>query len=129
MTTPASFEIRLQLSHNHLALDDERWTAQVLELTRALSASETGIEIQSGQTLPNMKGFSIGDIVLALTSVGSIKIFLETLQAWLQRDKSRVVEIRMTENKNERTITITANQLDNAAMKALLEGMSKNLRF
>lgn len=129
MSTPASFEIHLQLAHSRLGPDDERWTGQVVEFTRALSAHGSGIAVQPARMVPNTKGFPIGEIVLALTSVGSLKIFLETLRAWLRRDKSRQVEIRMTDGGNERTITINADRLDNAAMEALLEGISKNLRF
>lgn len=128
MSTPAS-EIHLQLAHSRLSPDDERWTGQVVELARALSAQGSGIRVEPSRTALNTKGFAIGEMILALTSVGSLRVLLETLQAWLRRDKSRQVEIRMTDGGNERTITITADRLDNSAMEALLEGISKNLRF
>ncbi len=95
---------------------DDRWRAQVGTLQRDLAAHvET---FQRSRSEPGAKG-TVDEVILALGSSGALTAAVELFRAWLQRDKSRSIEVRWDEEGVERHVTFSGDNVDPATVREI----------
>jgi hypothetical protein len=96
--------------------DDDRWRAQVGTLHQELAAQVD--TFQRGRSAPGTKG-TVDQVIVALGSSGALTAAIECFRAWLQRDKSRSIDVRWDEGGVERHVTFSGANVDAATVKAI----------
>ena len=89
--------------------DDERWRTQVAAFRDELAAQAD--IFQRGRSSPGTKG-TVDELIVALGSSGVLTAVVECFRAWLQRDKSRSIDVRWDEDGVERHVTFSGQNLD-----------------
>ncbi|MFF0043336.1 hypothetical protein ACFYRG_45355 [Streptomyces mirabilis] len=120
------FQTKITPRHRRFDQLDERWTSQVLALTRDLTDPESGISLLEQGVSNGVKGGGTFEIILALSSAGSLTALKGALRLWLRRDKDRHIEVRYTDSNGEQTVVIEGS-MDNDAVDRLFEGIAKRL--
>lgn len=95
---------------------DERWRAQVGGFYRELGARVD--TYRRGRFSPGTKG-TVDEVILALGSSGALTAAVECFRAWLQRDKSRRIDVRWDEDGVERHVTFSGDNVDSATVKEI----------
>lgn len=95
---------------------DDRWRAQVGSFHQEL-ASQVDI-FQRGASSPGAKG-TVDQLIVALGSSGVLTAAVECFRAWLQRDKSRRIELRWDEGGVERHVTLSGDNVDAATVREI----------
>ena len=96
--------------------DDDRWRAQVGTLHQELAAQVD--TYQRGRSSPGTKG-TVDQLIVALGSSGALTAAVECFRAWLQRDKSRSIDVRWDEDGQERHVTFSGDNVDAATVQAI----------
>jgi hypothetical protein len=96
--------------------DDERWRSQVGTLYRDLAPQVD--TFQRGRSSPGTKG-TVDELILALGSSGALTAAVECFRAWLQRDKSRSIDVRWDEDGVERRVTFSGEAVDAATVREI----------
>ena len=95
---------------------DDRWRAQVGSFYQELA---TRVDtFQRGRPSPGTKG-TVDEVILALGSSGALTAAVELFRAWLQRDKSRSIDVRWDEDGRERHVTFSGDNVDTATVKEI----------
>jgi hypothetical protein len=106
--------------------DDDRWSAQLVELFSDLRHEAGGVRreaaAQAGQ-----KG-AAETIILALASAGSVTAAVQCLRDWLTRDRTRVVEISYAVDGREERIILRGTHVDDATARQLTDVMLSRWR-
>jgi len=106
-------------------LDDERWTSQVAQLRRSLQ-HEVGLDAPA-RTTPGTKG-SVDELIVALGTSGAITAVVEIVRAFLDRDRTRNVEMTWTDaGGNERYVRVTAEGAASDALRPVVEALGRQL--
>jgi hypothetical protein len=95
---------------------DDRWRAQVGTFYQDLSARVD--TFRRGRSVPGTKG-TVDEVILALGSSGALTAAVECFRAWLQRDKSRSIDVRWDEQGVERHVTFSGDNVDAATVKEI----------
>lgn len=95
---------------------DDRWRAQVGTLHEELAAQVD--TFQRGRAASGTKG-TVDEVILALGSSGALTAAVECFRAWLQRDKSRSIDVRWDEDGVERHVTFSGDNVDAATVKEI----------
>ena len=95
---------------------DDRWRGQVGTLHRELAAQVD--TFQRGRSAPGSKG-TVDEVILALGSSGALTAAVECFRAWLQRDKSRSIDVRWDEDGVERRVTFSGDNVDTATVREI----------
>jgi hypothetical protein len=95
---------------------DDRWRTQVGALRQELAAQVD--TFQRGRPEPGAKG-TVDEVILALGSSGALTAAVECFRAWLQRDKSRSIDVRWDEDGVERHVTFSGDNVDAATVKEI----------
>ena len=99
--------------------DDDRWSAQLVELLSELRREAGGVQ-REATALAGQKG-AAETITLALASAGSITAAVQCLRDWLTRDRTRVVEITYAVVGREEKIVLRGTHIDDATAKQLTD--------
>ena len=95
---------------------DDRWRAQVGSFYQELAAQVD--TFQRNRSAPGTKG-TVDEIILALGSSGALTAAVECFRAWLQRDKSRSIDVRWDEDGVERRVTFSGENVDTATVREI----------
>jgi hypothetical protein len=95
---------------------DDRWRAQVGTFHQELASQVD--TFQRGRSAPGTKG-TIDEVIVALGSSGALTAAVECFRAWLQRDKSRRIDVRWDEEGVERHVTFSGDNVDAATVKEI----------
>ena len=95
---------------------DDRWRAQVGTLYAELADQVD--TYRRGRSVPGTKG-TIDEVILALGSSGALTAVVECFRAWLQRDKSRSIDVRWDEDGVERRVTFSGDNVDTATVREI----------
>lgn len=95
---------------------DDRWRAQVGTLYAELADQVD--TYRRGRSVPGTKG-TVDEVILALGSSGALTAAVECFRAWLQRDKSRSIDVRWDEDGVERHVTFSGDNVDTATVKEI----------
>ena len=95
---------------------DDRWRAQVGTLYEELA--DRADTYRRGSSVPGTKG-TVDQVILALGSSGALTAAVECFRAWLQRDKSRSIDVRWDEAGVERHVTFSGDNVDTATVKEI----------
>jgi hypothetical protein len=95
---------------------DDRWRAQVSTLHQELAAQVD--TFQRGRAASGAKG-TVDELILALGSSGALTAAVECFRAWLQRDKSRSIDVRWDEEGVERHVMFSGDNVDVATVKEI----------
>ena len=95
---------------------DDRWRVQVGTLYQELA--DRVDTYRRGRSVPGTKG-TVDEVILALGSSGALTAAVECFRAWLQRDKSRRIDVRWDEEGVERHVTFSGDNVDTATVKEI----------
>jgi hypothetical protein len=96
---------------------DDRWRAQVGSFHQELAARAD--TFQRGRSSPGTKG-TVDQVIVALGSSGALTAAVECFRAWLQRDKSRSIDVRWDDEDGvERHVTFSGDNVDAATVKEI----------
>jgi hypothetical protein len=110
------FELMVEPRSDDYDAADDRWRTQVGTLHQELAAQVD--TVQRGRSAPGAKG-TIDEVILALGSSGALTAAVECFRAWLQRDKSRSIDLRWDEDGVERHVTFSGDNVDAATVKEI----------
>ena len=118
-------ELRLQPESARFDALDDRWLDQVgsfgVELDREVGSVTRQREPATGE-----KG-ALDSILLSVGSAGVLTATIEFVRAWLQRDASRSVKVSFSDAGNLQHVELSGEQLDPAALQALVRGVTERL--
>jgi len=95
---------------------DDRWRVQVGTFYQELA--DRVDTYRRGRSVPGTKG-TVDELILALGSSGALTAAVECFRAWLQRDKSRRIDVRWDEEGVERRVTFSGDNVDTATVKEI----------
>jgi len=95
---------------------DDRWRVQVGTFYQELA--DRVDTYRRGRSVPGTKG-TVDEVILALGSSGALTAAVECFRAWLQRDKSRRIDVRWDEEGVERHVTFSGDNVDTATVKEI----------
>jgi Effector Associated Constant Component 1 len=114
MTEPQETELGLELvvepRSERFDETDARWRQQVNALVRDLRHEVGGLRTESA-TIPGAKGATT-DVILALGSSGALTAAVTMFKAWLDRDKTRVLDLEWMDGEQPRRLSIRATDVD-----------------
>jgi Effector Associated Constant Component 1 len=102
---------------------DARWREQVGALYRDLRHEVGGVRMES-TPIPGAKGATT-DIILALGSSGALTAAVTMFKAWLDRDRSRVLELEWTEGDQTRKLSIRGTDVDDDTFDELVRAAAR----
>jgi hypothetical protein len=95
---------------------DDRWRVQVGAFHQEL-ASQVDL-VRRGAPAPGAKG-TVDQVIVALGSSGVLTAAVECFRAWLQRDKSRRIDLRWDQDGVERHVTLSGDNVDAATVREI----------
>ncbi len=105
--------------------EDDRWREQMSDFFLSLD-KEVGDVRREIVPVEGTKG-GAASIILALGSAGAFTVTLDYFRAWLNRDKSRRLDISWSVGGQQETITASGDAIDQSTMKTLADAMAKRL--
>jgi Effector Associated Constant Component 1 len=107
--TGGSFEVVVEPRNDHYDPDDDGWRDQAATLYADLDARVD--TVRRARPAPGTKG-AVDQVIIALGSAGAFGAVVESLRAWLGRDRDRRIDVRWVENGAERSVTLTGEAVD-----------------
>jgi len=107
--TGGSFEVVVEPRNDQYDPDDDGWRDQAATLYADLDARVD--TVRRTRPVPGAKG-SVDQVIIALGSAGAFGAVVESLRAWLGRDRDRRIDVRWVENGAERSVTLTGQAVD-----------------
>jgi Effector Associated Constant Component 1 len=106
--------------------DDERWRSQANDLYTELRREVDGVERQS-TAVPGSKG-TIESVILALGSANAFGAAVLCFKAWLQRDRTRFLEIIWTnEHGDEEKVVLRGDAIDTRPLQEIAAGAARRI--
>lgn len=118
-------DVRIEAGTEKFDPTDDRWLAQVSDLVSSLEQGVGGVR-QERSTVPGAKG-GTAEILIALGSSGAITAAVTFFKAWLDRDRSRTLDISYTVEGKEEKVTLKGDSIDKAAVDAVAQAMATRL--
>jgi Effector Associated Constant Component 1 len=103
-SAPSSLELVVEPKSERFDEADGRWREQVGSFYRELR-SEVG-DVRTETTPETGAKGATTDIILALGSSGALTAAVTMFKAWLDRDKTRALDIEWTDGEQRRTLSI-----------------------
>jgi hypothetical protein len=114
--THGPFEVAVEPHNDQYDPDDDRWRDQVATLYQDLDSQVD--TVQRGRPVPGAKG-TVDQLVIALGSAGTFQAVVDCFRAWLGRDRDRRIDVRWDENGVERSVTLTAEAVDDRTVQEI----------
>ena len=105
--------------------DDDRWRTQVDGLYETLRDDVGNLQTHATPA-EGTKGV-LTETILALGSAGVFTASVQCVKAWLDRDKSRSLEVTWLENGEQQTVTLRGEGLDNTAVQSIAAAAAKRI--
>lgn len=105
--------------------EDDRWRQQVSLLFTNLEAEVGGVR-REFTTVAGTKG-SAASVILALGSAGAFTAALQFFRAWLDRDKSRHLEVGIDVDGRHERIVLRGGGLSEQAFETLVTAAATRL--
>lgn len=106
--------------------DDDRWRKQAGDLYTELRREVDGVERHS-TAVPGSKG-TIESVILALGSANAFSAAVLCFKAWLQRDRSRFLEITWTnDNGDEEKVVLRGDAIDTRPLQEIAAGAARRI--
>jgi hypothetical protein len=119
-------ELRLGPGTDRYDPADERWLRQANDLYADLRGELDGVRKES-VPVPGSKG-AVESMVLALGSANAFLAAVQCFRAWLQRDRTRHLEITWTtDDGREEKVVLRGDAIDVAPLKAVAEGAARRI--
>lgn len=96
--------------------NDPRWLEQVQELHKDLQ-SEVGDVRKKVTPVEGGKG-GIEAIILALGSAGAFSALVQIVKAWLNKDRTRVINVSVKDGDKEKTVTVSGANISEELFKS-----------
>ncbi len=111
-----NLEISIQPGSRRYEPHDDAWRAQQVALRQALRNADVAEVRREETAAPGQKG-GWEELVVVLASSGSITAALQTVRAWLARDRDRTMNVTFNDGEREVTMTVegTATSADAVA--------------
>ena len=105
--------------------DDDRWLTQVDGLYETLRQEVGNVDTLTTPA-EGTKGV-LSETILALGSAGVFTASVQCVKAWLDRDKSRSLEISWLEDGQQQTVTLRGENLDTTAVQSIASAAAKRI--
>lgn len=122
----ATIEFRIEPGNDRYRPADSRWQAQVTDLRVDLNKQVGGLVRTANPTAPGDKG-AVVPLIIALGSSGAFATFYNCMRAWLQRDRTRYLEIIWDVDGEERRVVLRGDAIDAAAVRAVAEAAAQRI--
>ena len=109
-SVPSSLELVVEPRSERFEEADGRWREQVGAFYRELRG-EVGDVRRESRPEAGAKGATT-DIIVALGSSGALTAAVTMFKAWLDRDKTRSLEIEWTDGDRRRTLSIRGTDVE-----------------
>jgi len=113
-------DIELIASSDDYGENDHRWITQVGQLLDDLQRSGAGTVRKEVTPQAGRKGGAEA-IILALGSAGAITATVELFKAWLSRDRSRSLTLKIQRGDTTEEITVAGQGMDAATVRTFME--------
>ncbi|MGN9808318.1 effector-associated constant component EACC1 [Micromonospora sp. BQ11] len=120
----AGFPLELRAISDRFHSDDAEWLDQEAELVAGLR-DVPDLAFASSDTTP-AKGTTEA-VIVALGSAGAFTATVEWVRAWLNRDRSRSIEITYTDDGGQKSLVVRSSGLREDTFRELLEAMRQRL--
>lgn len=104
--------------------DDERWRDQVGTLYSELRLHVD--TVQRARQIEGAKG-TLDELIVALGSAGVFTAAVSCFRAWLQRDRSRRLDVRWEENGVEHFVTLTGDAIDAETVRTVAQAAASRV--
>lgn len=118
------FEIAIEPRNQEYDRDDDRWRNQVIGLYSELGAQVD--TVRRSREVAGTKG-TLDELIVALGSAGAFTATVECLRAWLNRDRSRRIDVRWDENGAERFVTLTGDAIDVDSVRVIAAAAARRV--
>jgi Effector Associated Constant Component 1 len=89
---------------------DYRWRRQTGSLYHDLRAEVGGVRVEA-EPAPGEKG-AVTQLVLELISSGALTAAITTLRAWLERDRTRTLDVEWDDGERRKHFSVSASTMD-----------------
>ena len=121
----ATVDLEIRAGSGRYEADDDRWHGEVADLLDALD-DETGGLRRTTTAQPGSKG-AVEAVILALGSAGAFRAAVQCWRAWLDRDRTRRLEITWTAGGDEHRVVVDSTGLDREEFQQLTRFVQKEL--
>jgi Effector Associated Constant Component 1 len=122
-SAPPSLELVIEPKSERFEEADGRWREQVGAFYRELR-SEVGDVRRESTPEAGTKGATT-DIILALGSSGALTAAVTMFKAWLDRDKTRSLDIEWTDGDQRRTLSIRGTDVGEDSFAELVQAAGR----
>lgn len=118
-------DVRIEAGTDKFDPDDARWRSQVADLVTSLQQGVGGVRHER-TTVPGAKG-GTAEIILALGTSGAVTAAFNYLKAWLDRDRTRSLDISYSVDGREEKVTLKGDGIGAGTVDALAQAMAVRL--
>ena len=115
----SNFEIIIEAHNENYDESDDRWIDQVDELI-ADCEREAGEVRKEVQAVEGKKG-GVEAIILALGSTGALTAAVDIFKAWILRDRSRNLKLKITTPEGVQEWVVSGNAMDNDVIEKFMQ--------
>jgi hypothetical protein len=118
-------EFTLEARSDRFDTADDRWLRQAGDLYSGLR--EEGVDVRhEAVAVAGAKG-DLSTIILALGSAGAFTTFVQSLKAWLGRDKTRSLSVEWTLNGQTESVTLRGDNSDQEALHRIADAAASRI--
>jgi hypothetical protein len=122
--TEGLFTIAVDPRNDQYDPDDDHWADQVSTLYQELRYQVD--VVREGRPVPGAKG-AVDQLIIALGSAGAFQAAVSCFRAWLERDRDRRIDIRWNSGGQERSITLTGEDVDTETIRDIAKAAAGQL--
>ena len=115
----SNIEITIEAHNENYDESDDRWIDQVDELI-ADCEREAGEVQKEVQAVEGKKG-GVEAIILALGSAGALTAAVDIFKAWILRDRSRNLTLKITTPEGVQEWVVSGNAMDNDVIEKFMQ--------
>lgn len=119
-------ELILDPGSDRFDATDDRWLDQVTLLVSDLRMQLDDVSIRS-TSVPGSKGV-LDEIVVPLLTSGAIPAAVGVIAAWLQRDTSRSVRVRLAADGSVEEFEMSGADVDDRAVEQMVASLADRFR-
>ena len=115
----SNLEIIIEAHNENYDESDDRWIEQVDELILDCQ-KEAGEVRKEVQAVEGKKG-GVEAIILALGSAGALTAAVDIFKAWISRDRSRSLKLKITTSEGVQEWDVSGNSMDKDVIEKFMQ--------
>ncbi|MFB9659066.1 hypothetical protein ACFQS3_13310 [Glycomyces mayteni] len=119
--------VEITASTGKYADDSPQWRSELGALYRELESRAGRVALRSGETQEGHRGTTEA-VIIALGSSGAITAAVTCFRLWLDRDKTRTLDVEWTDpDETRHHLRLTGENIDRQSFQALAEAIGRAL--